>query len=258
MTDDLQPALPVLDTNSLSPLPDYLGHRKRMREKLLEKGAYSLTEAEIMELILMAAIPRKDVKPLAKQLLRQFVNLRGVLTADVRQLQQVKGIKESTISLIKLIESACMQMVAPNVRKGTVLSEWSQILDFCRLHLSHIPEEHLFIIYLDDKRKIILYDDFQRGTKNRLQLFPIDIMKRALNLSASALILVHNHPSGEARPSKEDLHQTVDLAELLESVGIFIFDHLIIGDNRIYSINSKGIINEKKSEPFASPLPKIK
>lgn len=255
MTDSLKQTFSDLETNSSHPLPDYLGHRKRMYKKLLEKGAYSLTEAEIMELILMKAIPRKDVKPLAKQLLRQFISLRGVLTADVRQLQQIKGVKESTITLIKLIESACMQMVTPNMHKGTILSEWAQILDFCRLNLSHIPEEHLFVIYLDDKRKIIICDDFQRGTKNKVQIFPIDIMKRALNLSASALILVHNHPSGKAYPSKEDLYQTLKLEELLESVGICIFDHLIIGNNQIYSINSKGIIDEKRSESFISPLP---
>lgn len=235
--------------------PDHLGHRKRMNEKLMDKGPKSLTEQEALEMILMRALPRRDTKPLSKQLLHQFVSLRNIVKADIRQLEQFKGIKESAISLLKLIDCVTYLMVTPSLRKGVILSEWSQILDFCRLNLSHIPEEHLYIIYLDDKKKIVMYDNFQRGTKTRLQFSPIEIMQRSLNLVATSIILVHNHPSGEARPSREDLHQTAELEEILAGVGITILDHLIIGDNQIYSINSKGIINEKKFASFASPLP---
>lgn len=250
MANELQPNLESLKLKKIVLDTDCDGHRQRMMQKLLEKGPQSMTEAELLEMLLMRALPRRDVKPLSKALLRHFTSLKSVIKADSCQLSAFPCVKESVISLFKLVDGVCLQMLAPSQRKGPILSEWPQVLDFCRLNLSHIMEEHLYIIFLDDKHRIILHEDFQRGTKTRIQIYPIEIMKRALNLSARSIILVHNHPSGEARPSREDLNQTADLEEFLNTVGITILDHLIIGDNKIYSINSKGIINENKSAPF--------
>ena len=223
--------------------PDYLGHRSRMRQKLLSKGASSLSEAELLEMILMTALPRRDVKPLAKELLRQFISFSGVIHADTYALSQIKGVKESVISLLKLIEGSCQVLLKPNTNKGTVLSEWSQIVDYCRFNLSHEQCEHLYLIYLDSKMKLITIDDFQKGSANRLPFFPQEILKRALNVNAKAVIMVHNHPSGEAKPSVEDLSQTDDVRDFLEHGGISLYDHLIIGNQNVYSIMHKGLIN---------------
>lgn len=223
--------------------PDYLGHRARMRQKLLSKGAISLTDTELLELILMAALPRRDVKPLAKELLRQFVSFSGVIHADTFALSQIKGVKESVISMLKLIEGSCQVLLKPTINKGTVLSEWNQIVDYCRFNLSHEKCEHLYLIYLDSKMKLITIDDFQKGSATRLPIFPQEILKRALNVNAKSIIMVHNHPSGEAKPSAEDLSQTDDVRDFLEHGGLFLYDHLIVGNQQVYSVKHKGIIS---------------
>lgn len=228
----------------VEPAPDYLGHRSRMRQKLLEKGAQSLSEIELLELILMTALPRRDVKPLAKQLMRQFLNIQGIIHADVTQLSEINGVKESVISLLKLIEGTCSVLLKPDMKKGTVLSDWHKIIDYCRLHLSHEKCEHLYLIYLDKRMKIITIDDFQKGSQSHLPVYPQEILKRALNLNASKLIMVHNHPSGEASPSVADIQQTNDLIDFLENTGIAIYDHLIIGNNQVYSLNHRKIMDE--------------
>ena len=233
---------PLSSSVADSSKPDYLGHRARMREKLLSKGAESFSDAELLEMILMTALPRRDVKPLAKQLLRQFITLSGVVHADVTVLQQIKGVKESVISLLKLIEGTCCVLLKPDTTNKTVLSEWNQIIDYCRFNLSHKNQEHLYLIYLDKSMKLITVDDFQKGSSDKLPIFPQEILKRALNLNASSVIMVHNHPSGEARPSREDLIQTENVRVYLLNSGIQLYDHLIIADHKIYSFNNKSLI----------------
>lgn len=222
--------------------PDYLGHRARMREKLLERGAESLSDAELLELILMTAIPRKDVKPLAKKLLRHFVTFQNIIHADIYELRQIKGIGDSVISLLKIIEGSCRALLRPETKKGTILKEWRQIIDYCRFHLSHEKTEHLYLVYLDIKMKIITIDDFQKGSQTRITIVPTEILRRALNLGAHSLIMVHNHPSGVARPSPEDLQRTAELNEFLMHAGISIYDHLIIANHSVYSLNRHSLI----------------
>lgn len=221
--------------------PDYIGHRARMRQKLLSKGSHSLSDAELLEMILMTALPRRDVKPIAKKLLHHFLNLPCIIHADINELMQIKGVKESAISVIKLIEGTCQAMLRPNKAQKIVLKEWNQILDFCRFNLSYAQQEHLYLIYLDKNFRIITSDDFQKGSPSRLPIFPIEILRRSINLNATYLIMVHNHPSGEARPSKEDLEQTSNLSSYLSSNGITLFDHLIIANNQVYSFKNKTI-----------------
>lgn len=239
MTKKTDNMLPASDT---PPQPDYLGHRLRMRKKLLSKGADSLSDAELLELILMTALPRRDVKPLAKQLLRQFVTLPGVIHADTHVLQQIKGIKESVISLFKLIEGTCRVLLKPADGEKTVLTSWNQIIDYCRFNLSYAQEEHLYLIYLDKGMRLITVDDFQKGSVDKLPIFPQEILKRALNLNAFFLIMVHNHPSGEARPSHEDVLQTNNIRAFLANSGLHLYDHLIIANNKIYSFNNNALI----------------
>lgn len=229
--------------NTTEKQPDYLGHRSRMRQKLLSKGASALTDAELLELILMTALPRRDVKPLVKELLRQFVSFSGVIHADTFALSQIKGVKESVISILKIIEGSCQVLLKPNTNQGTILSEWNQIIDYCRFNLSHEQCEHLYLIYLDSKMKLITIDDFQKGSSTRLPIFPQEILKRALNVNAKSIIMIHNHPSGEAKPSIEDLSQTEDVRDFLEHGGLYLYDHLIVANQQVYSVKHKGIIS---------------
>lgn len=227
---------------SPAPAPDYLGHRSRMREKLLAKGADALSEAELLELILMTALPRRDVKPIAKQLLRQFVTLPNVIHADTYALSQVKGVKESVISLLKLIEGTCRVLLKPLPNNKSVLEEWNQIIDYCRFNLSFESQEHLYLIYLDRGMKIITMEDEHKGSSSRLPVYPQEILKRALNLNAAYVIMVHNHPSGLAQPSREDISQTEDVRQFLENGGIQLYDHLIIAANQFYSFRHNSLI----------------
>ncbi len=231
----------ALDTVK-QPEPDYIGHRARMRQKLLEKGPHALSNIELLELILMTAIPRKDVKPLAKRLMRQFLNFSNIVHADICELKQIEGVGESVIGLLKIIEGSCHVLLKPEMQKGTVLKEWHQVIDFCRFHLSYEKSEHLYLVYLDARMRLITIDDFQKGTESRISIVPRDILKRALNLGASSLVMVHNHPSGSAKPSREDLQQTAELNEYLTHAGVSIYDHLIIANQSVYSLNRKGII----------------
>ncbi len=223
-------------------VPDYIGHRARMRQKLFEKGSYALSDMELLELILMTAIPRKDVKPLAKRLMRQFVNFANIIHADVCELKQIEGVGESVISLLKIVEGSCRVLLKPEMQKGTVLKEWHQVIDFCRFQLSYEKTEHLYLVYLDERMRLITIDDFQKGTSSHITIVPRDILKRALNLGATSIVMVHNHPSGTPRPSREDLQQTAELNEYLTHAGVSIYDHLIIANQSVYSLNRKGII----------------
>ncbi len=233
---------PVPMDSAKPTVPDYIGHRARMRQKLLEKGSHSLSDIELLELILMTAIPRKDVKPLAKKLMRQFLNFSNVVHAEVCELKQIDGVGESVISLLKIIEGSCHVLLKPEMQKGTVLKEWHQVIDFCRFHLSYEKTEHLYLVYLDSRMRLITIDDFQKGTVSRISIVPRDILKRALNLGATSLVMVHNHPSGSPKPSREDLQQTAELNEYLTHAGVTIYDHLIIANQSVYSLNRKGLI----------------
>ncbi len=237
---NVQPA-PASPVNTPT-IPDYFGHRARMREKLLSKGADSLSDAELLEMILMTALPRRDVKPIAKQLLRQFMTLSGVIHADPYALEQIKGVKESVITLLKLIEGTCRVLLKPDNENKTVLSGWNQIIDYCRFNLSHQTQEHLYLIYLDKTMRIITVDDFQKGSDDKLPIFPKEILKRALNINAFSVIMVHNHPSGNAQPSSNDLIQTENVRSYLMHTGIQSYDHLIISNQKIYSFNNKSFI----------------
>lgn len=234
--------IPYPPTHVSEPAPDYIGHRARMRQKLLQKGVHSLSDAELLELILMTAIPRKDVKPLVKKLMREFVSFSQIIHAEPDRLRQIKGVGESVICLLKIIEGACDTLLRPAMKRETVLKEWNQIIDYCRFTLAHEKEEHLYLIYLDKQMRLITMDDFQKGSEDRVDIMPTSILKRALNLGASSLIMVHNHPSGSAKPSNEDLHRTAELNDFLMHAGISVFDHLIVAKQKIYSINQRKLV----------------
>ncbi|MBO7244094.1 MAG: DNA repair protein RadC [Alphaproteobacteria bacterium] len=224
--------------------PDYIGHRKRIKERILTKGANSLTETDLLEALLTYSIPRKDVKPLAKNLLRRFSSLRNVLSAEATELMETKGIKESSVALIKLAEGICFQMLSPSQKKTTYLDNWNLIFDFARMHLSHLDEEALLCLFLTPTKRLIKHEIFSNGTINSIDIPTHKIISRCVSLKASFLILFHNHPSGNFYPSKEDIQSNNILMEKLNPLGVRLIDHLIIGNNHIYSIINKGFVKE--------------
>lgn len=223
-------------------IPDYIGHRSRMKNKVLDKGGTSLTEVELLEVLLMYSIPRKDVKPIAKQLLRKFITLRNVLAAEPTQLADIKGIKESSICLLKTVEASCLQMLLPIKKKETYLEDWYSVLDFIRLNLSHLQNESLFIIYLNKKKMILKFDIEEKGENDSIQISPSKIANNCVAAKASYIILVHNHPSGKPEPSRADIENTALLKNFLNPLNIQLIDHLIVANNTIYSINNHGIL----------------
>ncbi len=222
--------------------PTYLGHRARLKQKVFDKGIQSLTDCELLELVLMLAIPRRDVKPIAKKLLAEFQSLSGVIHASPEQLKMISGIKESTALVFQTVQGVCERMAKIEINQAPVLEKWDKILDYCYVTLAQRKNECFYVLYLDTKRRLISTEEHQKGTVNHTPIYPREILKRALILEASAVILVHNHPSGNPNPSPEDIAHTQDLAKILKTSDISIHDHLIIGKNGIVSFRQFGLI----------------
>lgn len=230
------------ESPSKQDIPDYIGHRARMKNKVLDKGGSSLTEAELLEVLLMYSIPRRDVKPIAKQLLRKFITLRDILAAEPAMLTDIPGVKDSTVCLLKTIEASCLQMLSPINKKETYLEDWKSVLDFIRLNLSHLKNEALFLIYLNGKKKILKFDIEEKGTSDNVQINPNLIANNCIAAKASYIVLVHNHPAGKPNPSAADIESTKALSEYLRPLSIHLIDHLIVGNNSVYSINNHGFL----------------
>lgn len=222
--------------------PHYLGHRERLRDKLLSHGGKILADYELLELILMMALPRCDVKPLAKTLLNRFGSFAGVMNASPEELMQIKGIKETTAAVIKTIPVACERLLKQEVSNASVLNSFDKIKDYCYLKLAHKTNERFHILFLNLKYQLIAAEEHQHGTINHTPVYPREILARALALNASAVILVHNHPSGDPKPSEADIKLTDELSKILKISDITVYDHLIIGKSGIYSFRQNGLM----------------
>ncbi len=208
--------------------PHYLGHRDRLRGKFRSKGAESLAEYEILELLLFRSIPRRDTKPLAKQLLAEFGSLAEVLAAPTNRLSSVKGLGEAVITDLQLIHAAANTMNAEKIRDRTLLGSWSAVLDYCRTTMAFSDVEKFRILFLD-KRNCLIADEVQQtGTVDHTPVYPREIAKRALELAATSILLVHNHPSGDPSPSKADTDMTRVIIDTLAPLNINVLDHIII------------------------------
>jgi len=207
MADEADPAphkdgfLEVGDTNYRNQ-PHYSGHRDRLRAKFRENGAKALADYELLELVLFRSIPRRDVKPLAKALIAEFGSFSEVVTAPAAHLSRVKGLGESAITELKIVHAAAMAIVAVKVGDKTVLGSWTQVLDYCRAAMAYEEREQFRILFLDKKNRLIRDEVQQVGTVDHAPVYPREVVKRALELSATAVILVHNHPSGDPYPSR--------------------------------------------------------
>ncbi|QQP91871.1 DNA repair protein RadC [Skermanella sp. TT6] len=223
--------------------PGHLGHRDRLRTRFLTAGADALQDYELLELLLFAALPRRDVKPLAKSLLRAFGGLWGVLTAPPESLRrQFPKLSDGTIAALTVVGAAALRMTRQQIMDRPVLSTWQRLLDYCQGSMAHLPTEQFRLLFLDRKNVLIADEVQQRGTVDHTPVYPREVIKRALELGASAIILVHNHPSGDPTPSRADIEMTKEIARAAAALGLQIHDHLVIGKGKHSSFKAMGLL----------------
>jgi len=223
--------MPGRDKTTTSP-PEkahYHGHRQRLRQRFLAAGSEAISDYEMLELILFRAIPQRDVKPLAKELLATFGSFSEVIAAPVERLNEVDGLGEAAIAELKIVQAAANRLVRGGVKARQVLSSWSNVLDYCRAAMAFESKEHFRILFLDKGNHLIADEQHQTGTVDHTPVYPREVVKRALELSATAVILVHNHPSGDPTPSRADIDMTRAIVEVARPLGIAMHDHLIVG-----------------------------
>ena len=205
------------------------GHRERLKERFRAGGAEALPDYELLELLLFRTIPRRDVKGLAKALIRRFGSFAEVLGAPEERLKETPGVGEAVVTDLKLVRAAGLRMARGEVKKKTVLSSWTQVIDYCRSAMAFETREEFRILFLDKRNGLVADEIQQRGTIDHTPVYPREIVKRALELSASAIILVHNHPSGDPTPSTADIQMTRQIVDIAKPLGISVHDHIIIG-----------------------------
>lgn len=218
------------------------GHRARLRERFLSGGDTSVTDYELLELLLFFAQPRVDVKPAAKGLLNEFGDFNQVVHASQERLRTVPGIGDSSIVVLKAVKAAVRLLLREQVLNQPVLSCWTQVIDYCRVMLENLRVEQVMVIYVDQRHRVIMDEIQQTGTVDQTAIYPREILKRALELSASGIILVHNHPSGDPLPSQMDITLTHTLKEAAQKLSISLLDHLIIGKSGYTSFKQKNLI----------------
>ncbi len=222
--------------------PQHRNHRKRLRERFLEAGSESLPDYELLELLLFYSIDRVDVKPLAKQLLKDFGSFGGVLAASPHQLETYPRVNERTVVQFKAVREAARRIAKADIEKKPILSSWTQLLDYCRVCLADEPSEQFRVLYLNRKNILIRDDLQQRGTVDHTPVYPREVVKRALELGATALIMVHNHPSGDPTPSRADIDMTHEVRDAAEKLGISVYDHVIVGRDGVSSFRTMGLL----------------
>ncbi len=223
------------------PRPHYHGHRDRLRQRFLAAGPEALHDHELLELLLFQAIPRRDVKPLAKSLLARFGTLWAVVNAPPAELKRF-GLSDASAVALAVVGATALRMARQQLIARPVLSTWDALVDYCQGALAHERVEQVRVLFLDKRNQLIADEAQQRGTVDHTPIYPREVVKRALDLGASALILVHNHPSGDPTPSRDDIEMTRRLAAALAAVGIEVFDHLVIGRGRHTSFKALGLM----------------
>ena len=218
------------------------GHRERLRARFLKGDADAMPDYELLELTLIAAMPRRDTKPLAKALLARFGSFAEVIAAPRAQLMEVKGVGEAVANHLKIVEAAAQRLTKTKVMGRAALSSWSALLDYCTAAMARSQTEEFRVLFLDRKNILVADEVLNRGTVDHAPVYPREIVKRALELNASALILVHNHPSGDPAPSKADIAMTREVASAAKALGITIHDHLVIGRSGHASFKSLGLL----------------
>src|SRR5688572_11422682 len=209
--------------------PHFLGHRERLRSRFMTAGADALLDYELLELVLFRALPRQDTKPLAKQLIEKFGSFAEVLSARPERLKEIKGVGDAVVTELKLMEAASRRLLRSNIMNRPVLQSWTQLIEYCHASMDYSEKETFRVLFLDKKNLLIADEVQQDGTVDHTPVYPREVIKRALELSASSIVLVHNHPSGDPTPSRADIEMTNRIVEAAEKLGIKVHDHVIIG-----------------------------
>ena len=218
------------------------GHRERMRDRLLERGPESLADYELLEMLLFFAQPKGDTKPVAKRLINHFGSYAGTLAARPEDLEKVRGIGRTSVAALKLVHGAAVRLARAELRDQPVLGNWDQLITYLNAVMARERVEHFRILFLDTKNRLIA-DELQGiGTINHTPVYPREVARRALELHAAALILAHNHPSGDPTPSVADLDMTMQIQRILQSLGIVLHDHIIVGNGRWTSLSKEGFL----------------
>jgi DNA repair protein RadC len=220
--------------------PHYLGHRERLRRRFREAGADALPDYELLQMILFRAVPR-DTKPLAKAILVHFGSFTEALNAPEERLKEVPGLGEAAITEIKLVRAAALRLMRGEVLERPVLASWSQVLDYCRASMGFEAKEQFRILFLDKRNQIIADEVQQKGTVDHTPVYVREV-KRALELSATAIVLVHNHPSGDPTPSRADIEMTKQIVAAAKPLGVLVHDHIIVGKQGHASLRGLGLI----------------
>ncbi|MEL6680541.1 MAG: DNA repair protein RadC [Pseudomonadota bacterium] len=232
----------LLPPKAAPPPPDHANHRERLRARFMAGGSAAIADYELLELVLFRAIPRRDVKPLAKALLRQFGDFNRVISAAPARLTEVQGIGSAVVQELKIVEAAARRLSQVQMLGADAISSWGALIDYCRVALAHQDREVFHALFLDRKNKIIADEEQGRGTVDHVPVYPREVAKRALELNASALILVHNHPSGDPTPSEADIAVTDQIRSALDALGIVLHDHVIVGKGSETSFRGLGLL----------------
>ena len=233
--------LPDMSTAE-EPPPGHLGHRARMLEKLLRSGPDALLDHELLEMVLFIALPRRDTKPIARALLARFGSFANAISADPRDLQAVEGMGEGAAAALKVVQGAALRLMRAEVRDQPVLNNWDRLIAYLSAALARETVEQFRILFLDTKNRLLADEAQARGTVNHTPVYPREVVKRALELQATALILVHNHPSGDPTPSRADIEMTAEVKRAAGVLGIVVHDHLIVGNGRHLSFRREGLL----------------
>ncbi|WP_299164839.1 DNA repair protein RadC [uncultured Tateyamaria sp.] len=223
--------------------PSYMvDHRKRLRTRFMDGGAGAVPDYELLELVLFRAIPRQDVKPLAHTLMAEFGDFNRVVSAQPDRLRSIKGVGDAVICELKIIEASAQRLARARVMNKQVISSWDALVDYCHTTLAHRETEQFRVLFLDRKNVLIADEEQGKGTVDHVPVYPREVAKRALELNASALILVHNHPSGDPTPSQSDIDMTAQMEMACAALGLTLHDHLIVGKSRELSFKSEGYL----------------
>jgi len=222
--------------------PDHSGHRQRLRQRFMKNGADALADYELLELLLFPALPRRDTKPLAKALLKRFGSFAEVISAEPADLRSVKGIGEAAVIALKTVQVAAHRLAHDDVIDRPVLASWAKLLKYCKVSMAYEKTERFRILFLNKKNVLIADEVQQTGTVDHTPVYPREIIKRALELGATAVIMVHNHPSGDPSPSRADIEMTKEVQDAAGKLGIVLHDHLIISKSGTNSFKTMGLL----------------
>jgi DNA repair protein RadC len=236
------PAKPRDTETEAAETPHYHGHRERLRERFYGAGPDALSDYELLEMALFAALPRRDTKPLAKALLKKFGSFAEVVHASVARLREVEGIGDASVHQIKLLAAATSRVAKGEIKRSIALSSWNDVIGYCRSGMAFADKEQFRLLFLDKRNQLIADEVQQTGTVDHTPVYPREVIKRALELSATALILVHNHPSGDPTPSQADIQMTKAIIDIAAPLGISVHDHIIVGKNGHASLKGMRLI----------------